>query len=78
MIHPSFSTKHDQCDPALPRFPDVAETAPLGAGKRAGETPALRKLLEEFCGVEEDCDGTIVHEVDGHVRLEDACLDAGA
>jgi len=62
----------------LAEIPRRRGDSALGSGKRAGETPALRKLLEEFCGVEEDCDGTIVHEVDGHVRLEDACLDANA
>lgn len=33
---------------------------------------------EEFAGIEEDGDRAIIHEVDGHVRLEDACLDANA
>jgi len=61
----------------LAEIPRRRGDSALGSGKRAGETPALRGLLEEFRGIEEYGDGAIVYEIDGHVRLEDACLDAG-
>lgn len=40
-----------------------------------GATPRRASVMsEDFVGVEEDGDGTVVGEFEGHVGLEDACF----